>query len=105
MVLRSSQGRLEIHMPWGDIVNGCFEAIGGLAVFANVRRIVRDKGVQGIDLRATALFTSWGMWNLVYYPSLNQWVSFAGGVVIVVGNAIWLSLALYYARTKEGRNG
>jgi len=45
-------------------------------------------------------FTSWGMWNLFYYPHLGQWYSFAGGVFIVSVNTFWLGQIIYYRRNR-----
>lgn len=44
------------------------------------------------------IFTLWGVWNIYYYPSLNQWCSFAGGLVIVAANALWVGLMLRYRK-------
>lgn len=56
--------------------------------------------MRGVDWRVTAFFAIWGGWNLYYYPSLGQWASFMGGVVIVTTNIIWLLLALHYSMAK-----
>lgn len=85
-------------ISWADIVNGCFEGFGGVMQLLNCLRLYQDKRVQGVSLIATAFFTSWGFWNLYYYPSLHQWMSFAGGILIVSGNTIWISLAIYYKK-------
>lgn len=82
---------------WQDIVNGAFEAGGGLFVLNHCRALYRDKQTKGVSLLSTAVFTAWGFWNLYYYPHLGQWLSFAGGVLIVAANALWLAMALYYA--------
>jgi len=79
-----------------DTVNGGFEAIGGICIWLNVKRLMRDKSVRGVDWRVTAFFWAWGIWNLFFYPSLNQWASFTGGLVIVAGNFAWLWLAIKY---------
>lgn len=86
---------------WNDLVNGLFEFGGAITSFINVRSIRRDKKVLGIHWSTYLFFTSWGIWNLIYYPSLNQYFSFTGGVLIVVGNAIWLSHALYYMNSEK----
>lgn len=83
-------------MSPADVANGLFEVCGGLAVWQNCRRLLRDRQVRGTDWRVTALFTAWGFWNLYYYPSLGQWASFAGGLVIVSGNFFWVALAIRY---------
>ena len=85
-------------MSFGDIGNGLFELFGGVSLWANVARIRRDKQVKGVDWRVTLFFSSWGFWNLWYYPSLHQWASFTGGLVIVAANATWLFFAFKYRR-------
>ena len=84
-----------------DIFNGLFELFGGLLYILNIKILLRDKVVQGISLLPTVFFTSWGLWNLFYYPHLEQWFSFFGGIVLVLTNAVWLVLALYYKRKGE----
>jgi len=84
-----------------DIVNGFFECIGGIMMFLNCYKIWKDKQVKGVSIFATGFFTAWGYWNLYYYPSLNQWMSFVGGLFIVLGNTIWVSLAMYYMRKNK----
>lgn len=79
-----------------DVANGSFEVLGSVATWFNVRRLLRDRVVHGVDYRSMAFFAAWGLWNLVYYPHLDQWFSFAGGVLLVTGNLAWLSLGLYY---------
>lgn len=79
-----------------DLINGAFELGGGLMQLQNCRRLLRDKVVRGVDSRVFVFFTAWGMWNLYYYPSLNQPASFVGGVFIVTANAVWVSLAWRY---------
>jgi hypothetical protein len=37
-----------------------------------------------------------GFWNLFYYPHLDQWLSFAGGVLIVLANTVWIAMAVHY---------
>ena len=79
-----------------DAVNGLFETLGAVAIWGNVRRILRDKQIKGIDWRVTLFFSAWGYWNLFYYPHLGQWFSFAGGLALVAGNTVWVALALKY---------
>ncbi len=83
-------------MTSADAIKGIFEALGGLAIWQNCRRLLRDKQVRGVDWRVTFLMTAWGFWNLYYYPALGQWASFVGGLVIVSGNFVWVALAIRY---------
>ena len=85
-----------------DIVNACFEFFGAAVSAFNVRSIVRDKQVQGFNPMTTVFFTSWGIFNMFYYPSLEQWWSFFGGLAIVLVNAVWLFfVCLYYVRNNK----
>jgi hypothetical protein len=79
-----------------DIINGAFEAAGGLFMLNNVRALIKDKKVNGISLLSSGFFLSWGFWNLYFYPQLNQWVSLAGGALLALANTLWLGLAIYY---------
>jgi hypothetical protein len=83
-------------MNYPDLINGAFETLGGVSVWAHARSIRADKMVRGISPVATCFMTLWGVWNLFYYPMLEQWASFFGGIVIVVGNAVWLYYAIKY---------
>lgn len=85
-------------MQWPDMVNGGFELVCGMVSTANVIKLRKDRMVRGIDWRVTFLFTMFGVWNFYYYPHLNQWWSFAGGVVMALMNAVWLVLAYTYWR-------
>ena len=89
-----------------DIINGLFECFGGVFILQNIRKILKDKMVRGADWRVMTFFTVWGYWNLYYYPFLDQWWSFAGGVAIVITNTIYSSLMIYYiARENKGFSG
>ena len=79
-----------------DTVNGTFEIIGGIATWGNVRRIMRDKKVEGVDWRATFFFTLWGFWNTILYTKLHLVWSFIGGLVIASANLTWVIFALKY---------
>lgn len=78
-----------------DLINGGFELVGAWFCWVNVARLWRDRAISGVYWPAWAFWAVWGMWNLYYYPSLDQWASFAAGVVLVAGNVTWVSLALW----------
>lgn len=79
-----------------DLVNGLFELFGGILLCLNIRRLYKDKKVTGVSWIPVAFFTSWGLWNLYFYPALNCWASFVGGIVVVTANAAWLGMAWWY---------
>jgi len=88
-------------MNKSDAINGIYELIGGLFLLQNCFRLYRDKEVKGITLPAATFFATWSWWNLYYYPSLNQWLSFSGALLIAVTNATWVIMAMYYTTRKN----
>lgn len=84
-------------MSWQDFVNGIlFELIGGCLLWLNVAKLYEDKQVRGVNWITYAFFACWGIWNLYYYPHLGQWLSFVGGLNVVLANTVWVWMALYY---------
>jgi hypothetical protein len=84
-----------------DLLNGTFELFGGWFVIMNIRQLLRDKQVKGIHWGSSIFFTSWGIWNVYYYPHLGQWISFTGGLLIAVANVVWLVLRLHYYQRRR----
>jgi hypothetical protein len=81
-----------------DWINGGFESVGAILSFLNLRRLLADKHIAGVQWQVTAFWAAWGLWNLVYYPALGQWLSFSGGVLLVASNLTWVALAIRYTR-------
>lgn len=79
-----------------DLMNGCFEIGGALFVLNHARVLYLDKAVKGVSLVSLIYFFSWGIWNLIYYPSLGQFWSFVGGIGLVIANLIWIAFFVYY---------
>jgi len=86
---------------WQDKVNGLFELLGGLFIMLSCIRLYKDKKVRGVSVVAITYFTLWGYWNIHYYPHLNQWVSFIGGLCVVIVNTTWLIMMIYYIRKER----
>ena len=86
---------------WQDKINGLFELLGGIFVMMHCLRLYKDKKVRGVSFTATAYFALWGFWNLHYYPRLDQWMSFTGGLLIVAMNTLWILMMVYYRRREE----
>lgn len=82
-----------------DLINGLFEFAGSFMLWANVMRLYRDKRTHGVTWYATGFFMVWGYWNLYFYPSVECWWSFYGGLSLVIANTIWLGQMLYYRRS------
>jgi hypothetical protein len=83
-----------------DIINGAFEFCGSLMLARNVRMTYLAKRTQGVSLLATSYFSSWGIFNIFYYPSLGQHWSFLGGICVAAVNSIWVAQILYYNHLK-----
>lgn len=83
-------------MTFADAINGAFEAFGALFVLNHCRVLHAHKSVRGVSVVSVVFFASWGVWNLWFYPSLGQWLSFLGGAGIVVANFIYVALLLHY---------
>lgn len=79
-----------------DLINGCFELAGSLFIFNHCRTLFKDKDVRGVSILSTIYFFAWGVWNLFFYPSLNQLWSFYGGIAIMVANSLWITMMIYY---------
>ena len=91
-------------MSWADVVNGSYESVGAVMMLLNCLRPYQDKEVKGVSIVATVFFTTWGYWNLYYYPSLHQWMSFLGGAMMAIGNSVWVGLAIYYTTRNRRRS-
>ena len=89
-------------MDYPDLTNGLFECLGALAILGHVVRVLNDKNVAGVSIWAGLFFTMWGVWNMWYYPHLDQWWSFYGTLAIVTGNVTWISLLYYYKKHPGG---
>lgn len=76
-----------------DVINCCFEAGGALLLWANVRRLLRDRTVRGVSLLPVLWWNIWGFWNVAYYHGLGQTLSMIAGSAVVLANTVWLFLA------------
>lgn len=81
-----------------DMINAAFEFIGAWMTLRNVLQVRRDKGYAGIYLPAILFFSTWGIWNLYFYPLLGQWLSFIGASCLVAANLAWVMVMLHYGR-------
>lgn len=88
-------------MAWPDAVNACFEFFGGTLIWLSVKKLHKDKMVRGVHWAPVAFFSAWGYWNLFYYAHLDQWLSWIGGVNIVLANSVWAGQMLYYVRKEK----
>lgn len=79
-----------------DLINGLFECFGFIAISFSIARVYKSKSATGISIVTSLFFTSWGLWNLFYYPHLGQRISFIGAGLTCIANTIWLLLIINY---------
>ena len=56
-----------------DRINACFELFAGYFIWLSIKQI---RKVKGISFKHIVFITLWGVWNLLYYPALTQWLSY-----------------------------
>lgn len=81
-----------------DYINGLFEFGGAIVTWINSYKIIKDKQVRGVFWPIWIFYTLWGFWNLYYYPAVNCWWSFVGGIFLVSGNTVWVYFAFRYRK-------
>ena len=88
-----------------DIANGGFEFVGAYFTWRSAYQLYRDQEIKGVYWPMVAFFTTWGLWNLWYYPNLHQWASAVGALLLVCGNGAWViqAVALKYGRRDPHR--
>ena len=81
-----------------DSINGCFELLGAGFITISIHKLHIDKEVKGFSVIHLGFFTTWGLWNMVFFPSQGLWMSFIGGIGVVTANMIYLAQIIYYSR-------
>jgi hypothetical protein len=81
-----------------DMINGLFELLGAVMMTRSVWKLWCDKVLYGYDPMGTIVFTAYGLWNLIFYPSQGLMWSWYGGVALVAVNGTWLGLLIWLYR-------
>ena len=84
-----------------DSINAAFELASGFFILLSIIQLHKDKMSRGISVKHIVLFWLWGVWNVYYYPSLDQWWSFVGGCFLLLTNTIWTLQTIYYIRREK----
>lgn len=82
----------------GDALNALFELGGAVAVWMSVMALYRDKRWAGLSPWNMIFFNAWGVWNLYFYPSLGQHLSFYAGMLLQASNLTYLYLLWRYRK-------
>ena len=85
-------------MNSSDFINFIFEISGGFFVLLSILATHKAKKIEGVSILMVLFFTSWGYWNLYYYPSLGQLLSGLGAASVALANTFWLCQIMYYKR-------
>lgn len=81
-----------------DAINGLFESLGAVFILTSIVKLHREKMVRGVSWIHAAFFTTWGYFNLWFYFDVGLYMSWAGGIGVVIANTIWLGQLVYYSR-------
>lgn len=73
-----------------DFITACYELLAGAFSFPSIYKIWKNKSTAGVHWVTVFFFWTWGVWNLYYYPHLDQWLAFSGGLFILLVNTLWL---------------
>lgn len=84
-----------------DLVNALFEFFAAAVGLLNIRQLLKDKEVKGVSIWPVIFFITWGLWNLYYYPSLEQVWSSIGAFAMLGVNSVWLVIVLIYRKESE----
>lgn len=84
-----------------DLVNACFELLGGVFIFLNVRRLYYDKTIRGVSVITMSFFTVWSYWSLYYYLSLGQVLSFLSAILFMIFSTVWIVMVVYYYKKRK----
>lgn len=83
-----------------DIINASFEFVGIIAVWLNIRAILRDRQVKGVSVLNVLFFSIWGFWNIYYYPSLEQFWSGVAAGLLAASNSFYFFLVMRFKNAR-----
>ena len=84
-----------------DLINALFEMFGAVVGLFNIRVLLKDREIKGVSFVTLFFFASWGLWNVFYYPTLEQWLSTIAAVFLAGTNMVYLGMAIYFTKKKN----
>lgn len=85
-----------------DLINSLgFEVLSCIFLSLNIYSLYRDKVVKGVSLGSAAFYAAWSCWNVYYYFSLSQSLSFYAGIGVATLTTWWVVLALWYRHNNK----
>lgn len=79
-----------------DQINAVAEVLACIVLAPSIMKAWRLKVVQGVHWVTPAFFWSYGIWNLFYYHSLEQWWSGLAAILLATQNTVWLLMVILY---------
>jgi len=77
-----------------DLIVMFFEGVGAIIAWMNVFQYIKDREVKGISWPMTGFYIAWGVWNIFFFADLHYWFALSAGIVLLIGNIIWLYLVI-----------
>lgn len=77
-----------------DVVNALFGIGVAFAIGASVKEGIMNGRIEGVSFWTPLFFCCLGVWNVVYYLHLSQWVSTLIACVVLAIESLWLLLVL-----------
>lgn len=81
-----------------DLINAGFEVAATAALLPSVLRTWRSKSAQSASPWTPLFFGCWALFNLIYYPSLDQWLSAYAALMVGSVNLFWATLLWRYSK-------
>lgn len=79
-----------------DQANAALEMGGAFLRTLDCIKLFQHKRFVGGHLGTALYFLLWGVFNVFFYPSLNQVWSFWAALALMVINGLWFVMAVYY---------
>ena len=79
-----------------DQINACLELAGAIFLVPTLIEAYNKKRIVGVHYITPIFFSLWGLWNIFYYPSLNQYWSASAACIMLSVNIIWLVMVFRY---------
>lgn len=83
-----------------DQINALLELGGAIFLIPSLIEAFKKKLIVGVSWITPIFFTSWGLWNCWYYPSLGQYYSAIAAIIMFIANIVWLGMILKYKDNK-----
>lgn len=82
-----------------DLMTAAFTFGAALFLLLNIRQLLVDKVVKGVNIYTIAYFTTWGYWGIyLFYALPNMALTVLASIFLAIAYSVWLGLAIYYKK-------